>query len=264
MSLELISLKGSQKNKRPFPLLFVHGSFCSAIIWQQNFMPFFQQQGYDCYALSLRGHGQSDSPSPLHFQGLVDYVDDIATIISGFDTPPVLIGHSLGGFVVQKFLEKNPAKGAVLMNSLPPSGAMSSIQHMAFNHTELYWQLNTACVFGPQFMGFDALYRLLVSKGTPQKDLSDIQEHFQSESLRALFDATCFDLPRRPPLTKNLPVYVIGGNADVMIPTSALEETAAFYKAELTIQDKGPHGTMLDKNWQTSAEHIANWINKLP
>lgn len=37
------------------PLVFVHGSFHAAWCWAENWLPFFSQRGYDCYALSLLG-----------------------------------------------------------------------------------------------------------------------------------------------------------------------------------------------------------------
>ena len=45
-------------SQRP-PLLFVHGGYTNARCWEHNFIPYFQQKGYDCHALDLSGHGES-------------------------------------------------------------------------------------------------------------------------------------------------------------------------------------------------------------
>lgn len=39
------------------PLLFIHGGYSNAALWGVRFIPYFQDQGYDCYALELSGHG---------------------------------------------------------------------------------------------------------------------------------------------------------------------------------------------------------------
>lgn len=43
-----------EKSQNP-PLVFVHGSFHAAWCWAEHWLPFFSQNGYDCYALSLLG-----------------------------------------------------------------------------------------------------------------------------------------------------------------------------------------------------------------
>ena len=44
---------------RPTPLLFVHGAYTAAWCWDENFLPWFAEQGYAAYAVSLSGHGAS-------------------------------------------------------------------------------------------------------------------------------------------------------------------------------------------------------------
>jgi non-heme chloroperoxidase len=39
------------------PLLFVHGAYTAAWCWDENFLPWFAEQGYAAYAVSLSGHG---------------------------------------------------------------------------------------------------------------------------------------------------------------------------------------------------------------
>ena len=57
MALEVLT--AGKPSDRP-PLLFVHGSFCGAWIWAEHFLPFFAEAGWECCAVSLRGHGGSE------------------------------------------------------------------------------------------------------------------------------------------------------------------------------------------------------------
>jgi pimeloyl-ACP methyl ester carboxylesterase len=260
MSVNLIKLPANPDVEKKAPLLFIHGSFCSAPIWRPRFMPFFSAHGHDCYAVSLRGHGVDESSWSLHFYGLTEYVEDVKNALEEIGEPCVLIGHSLGGMVVQKFIEDNDCLGAILLNSLPPSGAMSSVIHMMTNSPDLYWSLNNVMLFGPDMMTFDMLKRLLVSDDTHPTSLAEAHGLFQPESLRVINEVALFDIPRRR-AKEGFPIAVIGGDKDVMIPTSALRETATFHGADLEIIPDAPHAVMLDKNWQGAAERILAWVS---
>lgn len=259
MTLELIELKATSPSKNKPPLLFIHGSFCSAPIWRHRFMPFFAEQGYDCYALSLRGHGKSEGDFQLHFYGLNDYVDDIRSVIDQLPEAPILVGHSLGGMVVQKYIEDHVCAGVILLNSLPPSGAFSSMIHMMAQSPELYWALNTSMMFGADLMNFDALKQMLVSEETHPASMAELHCLFQPESMRALTDVTFLDVPRKQAI-EGFPICVMGGDCDVMIPVTALKETATFHGADLEIIPGAPHAVMLDHNWKMVAERMRSWI----
>jgi pimeloyl-ACP methyl ester carboxylesterase len=53
-----------------------------------------------------------------------DYLDDVQSATDSLGSQPVLIGHSMGGFIVQKYLAKRRAPAAVLMASIPPQGVL--------------------------------------------------------------------------------------------------------------------------------------------
>lgn len=91
---------------RPTPILFVHGAWHDAWCWQEHFLPYFAQHGYVAHALSFRGHGNSAGRERLRWSGIADYVTDLAQVVQRLPTPPILIGHSMGGLVVQRYLER--------------------------------------------------------------------------------------------------------------------------------------------------------------
>jgi pimeloyl-ACP methyl ester carboxylesterase len=117
-TIELID-KGSSSDTHPAPLLFVHGGWHAAWCWDEHFLDFFADAGYRAIALSLRGHGGSPTTKPLSSCSIADYVEDVRSVADGLPASPVLIGHSMGGFVVQKCLDGRSAPAAVLMASMP-------------------------------------------------------------------------------------------------------------------------------------------------
>ena len=76
MELELIH-QHPQKMKFKHPLLFLHGAFSGAWCWKENYLDYFASQGFECLALSLRGHGESKSHMPLDRLSLRDYQENI-------------------------------------------------------------------------------------------------------------------------------------------------------------------------------------------
>lgn len=119
--LEVID-KGPCDESGKAPLLFVHGAWHGAWCWDEHFLDFFAAKGYRAVAVSLRGHGRSPAPKVMQFCSVADYVDDVASVADSLPQEPVVIGHSLGGVIVQKYLESHRAPGAVLLASLPASG----------------------------------------------------------------------------------------------------------------------------------------------
>ena len=99
------------------PLLFVHGAYVAAWCWEEHFQPWFAHRGWSTYAVSLSGHGKSRNREHLDSYSIDDYVRDVAEVAARLPAPPILIGHSMGGMVVQKYLEQYDAPATVLMSS---------------------------------------------------------------------------------------------------------------------------------------------------
>lgn len=88
-------------------ILFIHGLRQSRLSWDKQFsdpaLAAFRMVSFD-----LRGHGDSDKPSPLEAYSDADrWADDLAAVIDGAGLRrPVLVGWSLGGFVAGAYLRK--------------------------------------------------------------------------------------------------------------------------------------------------------------
>ena len=133
MKLETIT-RAPANAKHKTPLLFIHGMWHGAWCWDEFFLPFFADAGWHVTALSLRGHAGSEGK--IQGSGIMDYVSDVEQIARTLPTPPVLIGHSMGGFIVQKFLERNSAPAGVLLASNPPYGLWHPTW-LVFKHSPL-------------------------------------------------------------------------------------------------------------------------------
>lgn len=99
--------------------ILVHGAGGDAWQYRQNFMPFLANKGARCVSLSLRSHGKSPKELARTFD---DYLEDVGEVMHASHSLPILVGHSMGGLVVQRYLENNKAEKAVLLGAVPPAG----------------------------------------------------------------------------------------------------------------------------------------------
>jgi pimeloyl-ACP methyl ester carboxylesterase len=130
MKLEIIARLPAVDAGRT-PLLFVPGMQHGAWCWDVHFLEYFARHGYPSYAVSLRGHGDSEMRGRLRWTRIADYVDDLASAVAQLPESPTLIGHSMGGFIIQKYLEHHSAPGAVLLSSPGPAGMLATSLRVA-------------------------------------------------------------------------------------------------------------------------------------
>ena len=72
------------------------------------------------------GHGRRDRshPEQVAGKGINDVVEHYAQIIRGLDSPPVVIGHSFGGLIVQRLLGEDLAAAGVAIDAAPVKGVI--------------------------------------------------------------------------------------------------------------------------------------------
>jgi non-heme chloroperoxidase len=242
---------------RPVPLLFVHGAYTAAWCWDEHFLPFFAQAGYAAYAVSLRGHGRSGGREYLDSFSIADYVKDVATVVAELPAAPVLVGHSMGGMVVQKYLEQAAVPAAVLMCSVPPQGLWTSAVGLALKKPGLLGELNR--LLGGGRVALDALSEALFAQPLPPELLRRYYQLSQPESHRAIWDMTLFNLPS-PGAMHRVPMLVLGAEFDHLIPASVVEMTARTYGAEVGIFSGMGHGLMLERDWSQVAARTQGWL----
>lgn len=262
MHLDLLSRYPDTAPKSP-PLLFLHGSFTDARVWELNFLPFFADNGYAAHALSLRGHGRSEGHEHLHTWGLADYAADLATAVSTMARPPVLIGHSMGGMVVQKVLERAPdVAGVVLMASVPPQGLLVSNFQMMMRHPFLFQQAALFSFLGPSSGSVSMMRRLLFSPDVSDAKLQGYLDYGQAESQRVVLDMMGLDPLRLDPSKVRAPMLVMGAEQDAFVSPSLVRDTARFYRAECHVFPEMAHAMMLESRWRAVADCLLAWLER--
>lgn len=254
--LELIA-RAPQGAMRPTPLLFIHGAYAGAWCWEEHFLPFFAEAGYAAYALSLSGHGGSRGRERLDSLGIDDYVRDVAEVAARLPAAPVLIGHSMGGLVAQKYLEAHAAPALVLLASVPPQGLWAAAVGLAFRKPGLLGELNR--LLGGAQVALDSLQEAMFAQPVAPERLFAYYRRMQPESHRAIWDMTLFNLPHRSRM-RLPPLLVLGAEHDHLIPPSQVEMTARSYGVAAEIFPGMGHGLMLERDWAAVAARILDWL----
>ena len=257
--LEIFSCKPARKTKLP-PLLFVHGAFAGGWMWTETFMPVFAKVGYPCHAVSLRGHGGSDGRENIDWLSINDYVDDVVRVADWLGEPPVLIGHSMGGFVVQKYLERHQAPGAVLLCSVPPQGLAAAQFHLMFQKPHLFADLNS--VMSGDCTDVTTLREALFAGDVDEGMLTTWLTNMQTESHRALWDMSMFNLPNLPAANRP-PILILGAEKDVLVPAFLVQTTGHTYNLPVHIFRNMGHAVTHEKEWPLVAATIGEWLETL-
>ena len=241
------------------PLLFIHGAYMSAQCWEENFLPWFSERGWPAHAVSLSGHGASRRRDHLDFYSLDDYTRDVAEVVASLPSPPVLIGHSMGGMVVQKYLERHDAPAVVLMASVPPQGLMGSAFGLLLKKPNLLTDLNR--IMTGSEVNIDSLREALFNQPVEEEALRRYYRMSQPESHRALWDMTLFNLPQ-PGRMRRPPMLVLGASHDHLLPPDQVHMTARTYGQAAEIFPDMGHGMMLERDWMDVARRIAGWLEE--
>lgn len=259
MHLDMVSRRPETTSKRP-PLLFVHGSFSDARVWDEYFLPYFAENGYEAHAVSLRGHGQSEGRERLPIWRLADYVADVAQAVAAVGRPPVLVGHSMGAMVVQKYLERGSAPAAAFLCPVPPTGLLPASFALAFAKPALFAELNTMATGGRPSPA--ALRDALFSGPLDEATLARHYARMQGESRRALMDMSGWGLPMR--WRMDLPEsLVVAAERDVLIPLAQVKLGAHHLGAEFRMLPGMGHAVMLEEGWADAAAVLLDWLSGL-
>lgn len=114
--LEIFEGENRKDEDRKFPpLLFVHGAFSGSWMWSK-YIPHFVKKGYTCYGMNMRSHYKS-RVMDLTKISFNDYLEDIQAAIKECSEAPILIGHSMGGLLIQKLAETEKISGLVMVDT---------------------------------------------------------------------------------------------------------------------------------------------------
>jgi len=249
-------------------IVFIHGMFMTPLCWEQ-WIKYCQGQGYECMALAWPGRNQpietlrKNHPDPqLARLTLRDVVESLAGTLRKLNAKPILIGHSMGGLIVQLLLQKDLAVAGIAIDSAPPQGVFTTKwsfikanwpainpfvsegepMQMPFEHFQ-YAFVNTLPVEAQQ-AAYDT-YVVPESRGVPRQSLTGVAK---------------IDFKKEHP-----PLLLIAGSEDHIIPASLNQTNHAHYRSAASVADfkefEGrDHFIIGEKGWEEVADYSLAWL----
>jgi len=246
------------RDAHPTPVVFVHGAWHGAWCWSEHFTGYFADRGYTSYALDLRGHGASTGN--LKSTRIVHYVHDVRRLALELEVEPVIIGHSMGGFIVQHYLARYRATAGVLMAPVPTTGAIGATLRVLGKHPMAFARANATLSLGPIVDDPERAASLLFG---PEMNLEEALAYgmrMQDESYPAYLEMI-LDLPRASRVKD--PMLVLGAQYDKLISPQEIRATARAYGTEPVIIRGMGHDMMLEPDWQVVADTIVDWLSNM-
>jgi len=237
-------------------LLFIHGAQAGA--WTYDyFLDYFESKGFSCYALSLRGHGQSEGYEDIDQFGLDDYVEDVLSVVKKLDHKPILIGHSMGGAIVQRYLRdyQDTIDSAILLSSAVYGGIhQESPLGMFFSDSRSFLR-KLRNEHKNQNITLETLMKdVVLSPRFTDQEIKIIRGKFTKESQKVKQDLMKPFLPMDFKL--NIKVHVIGSTDDLIVGLNEINQTATGMNTTPIILTELCHFLTIDPNWIKVAEAI--------
>lgn len=238
------------------PVVLVHGAWHGAWCWTEQAIPDLVTRGLTVHAISLRGHGLSAPAGPL--TTICDYVRDLQTVVRKLPQPPLVVGHSSGGYVVQLLMSGRcgtvpPLAGAVLLCSSPVSSPTYFLRRLR----ERAPMVDIRALLRREA---EAVRAALFRADIAPADL----ERYRRQLVREPPLVTLTSMVIRPRLLRvQVPVLVIAAGSDAIFDVPAQQELAAAYRAELIVIPEAAHDLMLDPAWPLAGTAIAHFAATL-
>ncbi len=257
----------------PTPVVFVHGLWLHSDSWQP-WIDLFNAHGYASSAAGWPGDSATASATRLHGSavagyGVTEIADQVAAQINSLPTKPILIGHSMGGLVVQQLLGRDLALAAIAIDPAPIAG----VRQMPLS--------TLRATFPAVVIPFN--YWRAVA-------LTQRQFHYAFTNLlpmpeaRELYVKYCIPSPARPLFQSALanlnlssatkvdaanstrgPLLITAASDDHTIPPSLSRSASQLYRNSSAITElhefagRG-HSLTIDSGWREVADYCLGWL----
>jgi pimeloyl-ACP methyl ester carboxylesterase len=267
-SKEYLNLRNKMTNSKT--IIFIHGLHENAHSWT-NWKPFFENLGYLCYTPNYPYHeGKAvelrQNPNTLlanvrmrdvvsHYTEFIDSLAD--------KTPPILIGHSMGGLIVQKLIQAQKGSLGVCITSASPRGVLS------FKWSFIKSNIGTINPLkgNSLFCGSRDWFHYAICNTLTRQESDAIYENAVipesrniPRSSRGIDGKIDFKIPHAP-------LLFVSAEKDHIIPISLNIKNVKSYKDKNSITEfkefKGrSHSICVQSGWEEVAQFIEDWILK--
>lgn len=236
-------------------VVLVHGAWHGSWCWEQWREP-LEAAGFNVHAFDLPGHGEPGRRKRL-WTPLSAYVKALDDVVQELGPDVAIVGHSMGGLVVQRFLEARTIRQAVLLASVPRFGATgATLRQLRQDPMSTMRSIFTLDMW-PLVRTPERVRRAFFTESSSEANVQWTAAHIQNESYIAYLSMM---LRWSRPSKVTTPVAVIAAEGDAVFTLAEQRSLAAAYGAELVILPGAGHDAMLDDSAVEAAAVVAELI----
>jgi pimeloyl-ACP methyl ester carboxylesterase len=107
-------------------IVLIHGLWVTPRAWEK-WVEHYESKGYRVLApaypgLEVEVEALREDPSPIEALTVPAIVEHLENIVGELDSPPIIIGHSMGGLLTQILLDHGYGAAGVAIDSVPAEG----------------------------------------------------------------------------------------------------------------------------------------------
>ena len=249
-------------------IVFIHGMYMNSLCWE-HWESYFQKNGFKTLAPDWPGRDQSIESlrknylnSQLGELTLSKIIEHYTNILEKLDEKPIIIGHSMGGLVVQLLHQKDLAAAGVAIDSAAPMGVFST----KWSFLKANWAHITPFVSQsrPIVMTFERFQYAFVNGLPMEEQRAAYDRYVVPESRRVPRESLTakVDFKKQKP-----PLLLVAGSADNIIPASLNKSNYNKYKSSSSVTSfkefpGRTHYIIGQKGWEEVAGYVNDWLNK--
>lgn len=256
------------------PVVFIHGLWLHATSWRP-WIELFAEHGYAPSAPGWPGDGDTvrqtrDNPDAVANHGIDEVTAHYAKIIDGLDEPPVLVGHSFGGMLVEKLLGENYGRAGIAIDAAQIKGVLPL--PLSALHATLPVFKNPANKHRAVSLTADEFaYAFGNALDRDESDRLYGQWTIPAPG-RPLFEAAVANFSLHSPAevhtdnTNRGPLLLIMGGRDNTVPEAITKATLKQYRHSPAVTDLSEfadrgHSLTIDRGWRAVAESCLSWLD---
>jgi len=252
-------------------VVLIHGTWCRGASWDPA-RAAFEERGYIVHTPTLRHHELPLQEGAMKIAPLSmrDYTDDLVALVDSLDSPPLVVGLSLGGLLAQLVAARTRHAGLVAACPAPAAGifgvtptTLRSIGSIFGGH-----YLRPRPWLKPIYPTTWQRFRRWIANAQTEEVAREFFADLVCESGRAYCESLFPFLDRGKATTVNFaaattPVLVIRGECDRLIPPQIAPKTAARYQRGTYVEiPRSDHLVFSGDALAVTMGYIDNWIAK--
>lgn len=256
-------------------VVLIHGLWVTALSWE-HWIERYTERGYNVIARGWPGMDVDveqlrKDPSSVANLGIKEIVDHFDRIVRELERPPILIGHSFGGLVVQVLLDRGLGAAGVAIDPAPVKGILKlplSTLRVSFPVLRNPANLHRSTALTPE------QFHYAFTNTLNDEEAAAVYERYEAPGPdRVLFQAGLANFNPKAPTRVDFrndnraPLLLIAGGKDHISPASLTRANFELFRHSKAITNykefpERSHFTIGERGWEAVADYALDWAVK--